>query len=80
MADADRQSTDHKMSRSEAGRLGGEKVKAERGSEFYSEIGSRDGKENNPGSSAGDTENARSTDEDDGRHSAPTNENMDKAG
>lgn len=40
--------SDGKMSREEAGRLGGEKVAQERGSEFYSEIGQRGG-ENSPG-------------------------------
>ncbi|HEY6736356.1 MAG TPA: KGG domain-containing protein [Candidatus Saccharimonadia bacterium] len=43
---------DQKMSASEAGKLGGEKVLKERGPEFYSEIGSHQGKENNPGNFA----------------------------
>jgi general stress protein YciG len=48
------------MSTEEAGRLGGEKVARERGSEFYSEIGQKgghsQGKENNPGNFANRTE------------------------
>jgi general stress protein YciG len=40
------------MTTAEAGRLGGEKVLKERGPEFYSEIGSQQGKENNPGNFA----------------------------
>jgi general stress protein YciG len=36
----------------EAGRRGGEKVRDERGSEFYSEIGQKQGRDNNPGSFA----------------------------
>ena len=47
------------MSTSEAGRLGGEKVLKERGPEFYSEIGQKQGKENNPGNFANDPEKAR---------------------
>lgn len=43
---------DGSMSTSEAGRLGGEKVRDERGSEFYSEIGKKQGKQNNPGNFA----------------------------
>lgn len=45
-------SGEHKMSAAEAGRLGGEKVLKERGPEFYSEIGSHQGKGNNPGNFA----------------------------
>lgn len=45
-------SKDTSMSTSEAGRKGGEKVRNERGPEFYSEIGSQQGKENNPGNFA----------------------------
>jgi general stress protein YciG len=37
---------------SQAGKLGGEKVKNEKGPEFYSEIGGMQGKENNPGNFA----------------------------
>ncbi len=44
--------TDNSMTTAEAGRIGGEKVRDERGSEFYSEIGSQQGKENNPGNFA----------------------------
>jgi general stress protein YciG len=44
--------TDKPMSTSEAGKLGGEKVKKERGPEFYSQIGKMQGKENNPGNFA----------------------------
>jgi general stress protein YciG len=58
-ASDNKQTDDHKMSRSEAGKLGGEKVRDERGSEFYSEIGSQQGKENNPGNFANDKEKAR---------------------
>jgi general stress protein YciG len=43
---------DQSMSTSEAGKLGGEKVRDERGPEFYSEIGKQQGKENNPGNFA----------------------------
>lgn len=45
-------STKGSMTTSEAGKLGGEKVLKERGPEFYSEIGSQQGKENNPGNFA----------------------------
>jgi len=37
------------MSREEAGRKGGEATRESHGSEFYSGIGSQQGKENNPG-------------------------------
>ncbi len=40
------------MTTAEAGKIGGDKVLKERGPEFYSEIGSRQGKENNPGNFA----------------------------
>ena len=40
------------MSRQEAGRKGGEATRKAHGSEFYSEIGSSQGKENNPGNFA----------------------------
>ena len=40
------------MSREEAGRKGGEATRESHDSEFYSEIGSRQGKENNPGNFA----------------------------
>jgi uncharacterized protein len=43
---------DEPMSTAEAGKMGGEKVRDERGSEFYSEIGQKQGKENNPGNFA----------------------------
>ena len=49
---ADHKSKDTSMSTSEAGRKGGEKVRDERGPEFYSEIGQKQGKENNPGNFA----------------------------
>ena len=42
---------DKSMSTAEAGRKGGEET-AKRGPEFYSEIGSKQGKENNPGNFA----------------------------
>lgn len=47
-----------KMTTEEAGRMGGEKVSKERGPEFYSEIGSEQGKENNPGNFANDPKKA----------------------
>ncbi len=42
----------------EAGRKGGEKVLQERGPGFFEEIGSHQGKENNPGNFANDPERA----------------------
>jgi general stress protein YciG len=45
-------SKDKSMTTSQAGRMGGEKVRDERGPEFYSEIGRQQGKENNPGNFA----------------------------
>lgn len=45
-------SKDTSMSTAEAGKLGGDKVKQERGPEFYSQIGQKQGKENNPGNFA----------------------------
>jgi general stress protein YciG len=45
-------SKDNSMTTAEAGRMGGEKVSKERGPEFYSEIGQKQGKENNPGNFA----------------------------
>jgi uncharacterized protein len=49
---ADKDTKDQSMSTAEAGRKGGEKVRDERGPEFYSEIGRQQGKENNPGNFA----------------------------
>jgi len=49
---ADDKTKDGSMSTSEAGKMGGEKVRDERGPEFYSEIGKKQGKENNPGNFA----------------------------
>ena len=68
---ADSSSTsDDKMSRSEAGKLGGEKVKEERGPEFYSEIGQQQGKENNPGNFANrPAEDVKAAAEEGGRNS-----------
>ena len=43
---------DGSMSTSQAGKMGGEKVRDERGPEFYSEIGKKQGKDNNPGNFA----------------------------
>ncbi|HEX7630108.1 MAG TPA: KGG domain-containing protein [Candidatus Methylomirabilis sp.] len=40
------------MSREEAGRRGGEATRKSHGSDFYSEIGSKQGKGNNPGNFA----------------------------
>jgi general stress protein YciG len=51
MADS-KSNKDTSMSTSQAGKIGGEKVKEERGAEFYSEIGQKQGKENNPGNFA----------------------------
>jgi general stress protein YciG len=51
MADS-KTNNDNSMTTSEAGKMGGEKVKEERGAEFYSEIGQKQGKENNPGNFA----------------------------
>ncbi|MEK7063302.1 MAG: general stress protein [Patescibacteria group bacterium] len=55
--------TSKKMTVEEAGRMGGEKVARERGSEFYSEIGriggQSQGKATNPGNFANDPEKAR---------------------
>lgn len=59
MAKNNRNNNDGSMSTSEAGRLGGEKVARERGPEFYEEIGSQQGQENNPGNFANDREKAR---------------------
>jgi general stress protein YciG len=52
MATSNSKSNDGSMSTSEAGKMGGDKVSKERGPEFYSEIGSKQGKENNPGNFA----------------------------
>jgi len=43
---------DNKMSRSQAGQTGGEATRDKHGPEFYSEIGSQQGQENNPGNFA----------------------------
>jgi len=43
---------DKSMTTAEAGKKGGDKVLNERGRQFYSEIGSRQGKQNNPGNFA----------------------------
>jgi general stress protein YciG len=51
-------SNDESMSTAEAGRMGGQET-AKRGPEFYSEIGQKQGKENNPGNLANDPEKAR---------------------
>jgi uncharacterized protein len=56
--DQDQNLNNESMSAAEAGRMGGQET-AKRGSEFYSEIGSQQGKENNPGNFANDTEKAR---------------------
>lgn len=48
----DKKQKDQSMTTAEAGRMGGEKVRDERGPEFYSEIGKQQGKENNPGNFA----------------------------
>ena len=42
------------MTTAEAGKLGGDTVRDERGTKFYSEIGQKQGKENNPGNFAND--------------------------
>ena len=46
---ARKKKSDGTMTTRQAGKLGGDKVKAERGAEFYSEIGSMQGASNNPG-------------------------------
>ena len=51
-ADNSHKKNDASMTTAEAGRKGGEKVRDERGPEFYSEIGGQQGKENNPGNFA----------------------------
>jgi uncharacterized protein len=48
----DKQHKDESMTTSEAGRKGGEKVRDERGPQFYSEIGKKQGKATNPGNFA----------------------------
>ena len=52
MAKDDTNNTDHSMTTAEAGKMGGDKVLKDRGPEFYSEIGQKQGKENNPGNFA----------------------------
>jgi general stress protein YciG len=52
MARNDKHNKDESMTTAQAGKLGGEKVRDQRGPEFYSEIGQRQGKENNPGNFA----------------------------
>jgi general stress protein YciG len=49
MAQKKSQAKDETMTTRQAGKLGGDKVKAERGPEFYSEIGRMQGAEVNPG-------------------------------
>ena len=51
-AKSDKLAHDRTMTTAEAGKLGGDKVSNERGPEFYSEIGHKQGKENNPGNFA----------------------------
>ena len=51
MTDEDH-SKDVSMTTSQAGKLGGDKVNQERGPKFYSEIGKKQGKANNPGNFA----------------------------
>jgi general stress protein YciG len=51
MTDQDH-SNDESMTTSQAGKLGGDKVNQERGPQFYSEIGKKQGKANNPGNFA----------------------------
>ena len=48
------------MSREEAGRKGGKTTREKHGSEFYSEIGSEQGKEDNPGNFANRSKRKRS--------------------
>lgn len=52
MATEKRNNKEESMTTAEAGKLGGEKVRDERGPKFYSEIGQKQGKENNPGNFA----------------------------
>jgi general stress protein YciG len=57
------------MTTAEAGRKGGQET-AKRGSEFYSEIGSQQGKENNPGNFANrPKEEVRAAAAEGGKHS-----------
>jgi uncharacterized protein len=58
MATDDTKQTDQSMTTADAGRKGGEKVRDERGPQFYSEIGRMQGKENNPGNFANDPKKA----------------------
>jgi general stress protein YciG len=69
------QNNDESMTASEAGKMGGEKVRNERGAEFYSEIGSQQGKDNNPGNFANrPTEEVQAAGEKGGRSSGGSNE------
>jgi general stress protein YciG len=52
MARAQNNSDDNTMSRQEAGERGGEATLEKYGPEFYSEIGQKQGKDNNPGNFA----------------------------
>jgi general stress protein YciG len=70
-------SKDHSMTTAEAGKMGGEKVKNERGPEFYSEIGKMQGKENNPGNFANDREKASRAGKEGGHNSHRGDSNND---
>ena len=74
MANQDDQNK-HSMSTAEAGKLGGEKVRDERGPEFYSEIGQKQGKENNPGNFANDRDKASEAGKKGGENSHRGNSN-----
>ncbi|HSX01761.1 MAG TPA: hypothetical protein VLI05_00435 [Candidatus Saccharimonadia bacterium] len=52
MAKQNDQTKDESMPTAQAGQMNDEKVRDERGAEFFSEIGSQQGKENNPGNFA----------------------------
>jgi hypothetical protein len=71
------------MTTSQAGKMGGEKVRDERGPEFYSEIGKKQGKDNNPGNFANrpkeDVESAGRKGGEARGHARDTEEDMDEA-
>ncbi|MBX0314124.1 KGG domain-containing protein [Planococcus glaciei] len=52
------QNDDNKMSREEAGRLGGEATSESHGKEFYEEIGSKGGQNSNSGGNNSDGNNS----------------------
>lgn len=79
MASNHKSSDDQKMSREEAGRLGGQET-AKKGEEFYSEIGSQQGKENNPGNFANRSEqDVKAAAQEGGRNSHRDSSDTDEA-